>query len=88
MPSQRRFCWSFRVCAREFLTRKDAWVRAFAETCLTVGKDVQILRAGDTKQARAVGIGKDAELLVEYPDGTTESISSGEVSVRGLYGYV
>lgn len=73
---------------REFLTRKDAWVRAFAETCLTVGKDVQILRAGDTKQARAVGIGKDAELLVEYPDGTTESISSGEVSVRGLYGYV
>ena len=73
---------------REFLTRKDAWVRAFAETCLTVGKDVQILRAGETKQARAVGIGKDAELLVEYPDGTTESISSGEVSVRGLYGYV
>ena len=73
---------------QEFLTRKDAWVRAFAETCLTVGKDVQILRAGDTKQARAVGIGKDAELLVEYPDGTTESISSGEVSVRGLYGYV
>ena len=73
---------------REFLTRKDAWVRAFAETCLTVGKDVQILRAGDTKQARAVGIGKDAELLVQYPDGTTESISSGEVSVRGLYGYV
>ena len=63
-------------------------VRAFAETCLTVGKDVQILRAGDTKQARAVGIGKDAELLVQYPDGTTESISSGEVSVRGLYGYV
>ena len=73
---------------REFLTRKDAWVRAFAETCLTVGKDVQILRAGEAKQARAVGIGKDAELLVEYPDGTTESISSGEVSVRGLYGYV
>ena len=51
-------------------------------------KDVQILRAGETKQARAVDIGKDAELLVEYPDGTTESISSGEVSVRGLYGYV
>ena len=73
---------------QEFQTRKDAWVRAFAETCLTVGKDVQILRAGETKQARAVDIGKDAELLVEYPDGTTESISSGEVSVRGLYGYV
>jgi len=27
-------------------------------------------------------------LLVTLPDGTTERIFSGEVSVRGLYGYV
>ena len=64
------------------------WLAEYAGVCVTLGQDVQILRAGETKQARAVGIGKDAELLVEYPDGTTESISSGEVSVRGLYGYV
>ncbi len=73
---------------REFLTQKDAWVRAFAKTCLTVGRDVQILRAGEVRQARATGIGKDAELLVEYPDGSRGSVASGEVSVRGLYGYV
>ena len=73
---------------REFLTQKDAWVHAFAEKCLTVGKDVQILRAGETQQAKAIGVGRDAELLVEYPDGTTGSVASGEVSVRGLYGYV
>ena len=28
------------------------------------------------------------QLLVEREDGTTESIYAGEVSVRGLYGYV
>lgn len=73
---------------REFLSRKSDWIAAFSRNCLTVGKDIQILRAGTIRQAKATGIGPDAELLVEYPDGTSGSVSSGEVSVRGLYGYV
>ena len=71
-----------------FLREKAAWVAAFSEKCLTVGKDIQILRGGEVIRARATGIGPDAELLVSYPDGTTGSVASGEVSVRGLYGYV
>ena len=73
---------------QEFLSRKSDWIAAFSRNCLTVGKDIQILRAGTVRQAKATGIGPDAELLVEYPDGTSGSVSSGEVSVRGLYGYV
>ena len=73
---------------REFLSRKSDWIAAFSQNCLTVGKDIQILRAGTVRQAKATGIGPDAELLVEYTDGTSGSVSSGEVSVRGLYGYV
>ena len=73
---------------REFLSRKSDWIAAFSQNCLTVGKDIQILRAGTVRQAKATGIGLDAELLVVYPDGTSGSVSSGEVSVRGLYGYV
>ena len=73
---------------REFLSRKSDWIAAFSQNCLTVGKDIQILRAGTVRQAKATGIGPDADLLVEYPDGTSGSVSSGEVSVRGLYGYV
>ena len=72
----------------EFLSKKAAWVQAFSEKCLTVGKDIQILRNGEAAQAKATGIGPDAELLVEYPDGRTGAVASGEVSVRGLYGYV
>ena len=55
---------------REFLSRKSDWIAAFSRNCLTVGKDIQILRAGTIRQAKATGIGPDAELLVEYPDGT------------------
>ena len=72
----------------EFLTKKGAWVQAFSEKCLTVGRDIQILRGGEAVAAKATGIGPDAELLVEYPDGTRGAVDSGEVSVRGLYGYV
>ena len=46
-----------------------------------------ILRGYTKTPAHATGVGADAELLVEYPDGTSGAVSSGEVSVRGMYGY-
>lgn len=36
----------------------------------------------------ARGINDQGELLVERPDGTVEEVYAGEVSVRGIYGYV
>ena len=73
---------------RALLTQKDAWLREFAENCVTVGKDVRVLRGGKERLAHADGIGPDAALLVTYADGTQEAVSSGEVSVRGMYGYL
>ena len=34
------------------------------------------------------GINSTGELLVEREDGTVEAVYAGEVSVRGIYGYV
>lgn len=73
---------------RALLTEKDTWLREFAENCVTVGKDVRVLRGGEERLAHADGIGPDAALLVTYADGTQEAVSSGEVSVRGMYGYL
>ena len=36
----------------------------------------------------AFSVGEDYSLLVRWPDGTEEALRFGEVSVRGLYGYV
>ena len=36
----------------------------------------------------ARGINDRGELLVERQDGTVEEVYAGEVSVRGIYGYV
>ena len=46
----------------------------------TTGKNVD--------EAFAESIADDFGLEVRYGDGTREAVSSGEVSVRGLLGYV
>ena len=40
------------------------------------------------KVAEALGIDRDYGLIVRYGDGREETVRSGEVSVRGLYGYI
>lgn len=51
-------------------------------------RDVRIIGEKETYQARAVGIDHTGELLVRREDGSMEKIYAGEVSVRGVYGYV
>lgn len=69
-------------------TQKQERLRRFARDCVTVGQDVKLVRGDETRLAHADGIGPDGELLVTYPDGSREAVSSGEVSVRGMYGYL
>ena len=74
--------------ARELQSGRAAWLAEFAAHCVTIGQPVQIIRGDTVREAFAEGIDGEAALLVRYPDGTREAVNSGEVSVRGLYGYV
>ena len=74
--------------ARERQSGRAAWLAEFAAHCITIGQPVQIIRGDTVREAFAEGIDDEAALLVRYPDGTREAVNSGEVSVRGLYGYV
>lgn len=57
--------------------------------CLTVGKEVQVIRTGMLPRAAfAEAVDDDFGLVVRYPDGSRETVTAGEVSVRGLCGYV
>lgn len=52
------------------------------------GREVKVLELGNEYTAFAEGINRTGELVVALPDGSRREICSGEVSVRGLYGYV
>lgn len=65
------------------------YLQRYRARCLTVGQAVRLMRAdGTSAAAEAVAVADDFSLLVRYPDGREERIASGEVSVRGLWGYV
>lgn len=59
---------------QEFLVNKDQVVR--------------VLEPGKEYSGTALGISKRGELLVLREDGTQTAVYAGEVSVRGVYGYV
>ena len=64
-----------------------AYLDAYRSRCSTAGKDVRVLRGDEARSAYAIGITDDFALRVRYEDGSEETLNSGEVSVRGLYGY-
>ena len=62
--------------------------KGYNDRLVNVGREVVILEKDKEYTAKATGINPQGELLVEKQDGTKEAILSGEVSVRGVYGYV
>ena len=68
----------------EDLSLERAALEEYRGRCLTLGREVLV----DGRRGVARAVGEDYSLLVEWQDGSAESLRCGEVSVRGLYGYV
>ena len=49
-----------------------------------IGQPIHVIRSGEMRPATALDIDGECRLLVRYEDGSTEALSSGEVSVRPL----
>lgn len=56
--------------------------------CITLKNEVSIINKDQSYRARPVDIDGTGALIVVREDGTKETITSGEVSVRGIYGYI
>ena len=71
------------------LTDHDALMERYRKDCITLGKQVSVVKAdGSVRYGTALDIDNEGGLMVSFTDGKTETVSSGEVSVRGMYGYV
>ena len=66
----------------------SAYLAAYRRDCVNLGKTVQLLGTQGRETVTAVGIDDEFGLVVRAADGTEKTVRSGEVSVRGLYGYV
>ena len=61
---------------------------AYNAILVNKNREVRILEPGNEYTAYALGINEKGELMVRLQDGTEKNVYAGEVSVRGLYGYI
>lgn len=81
---------AFESYYQKFLEREDLslLMDEYNEKLVNCGREVKVLAPSGDYTGISKGIDKSGELLVELEDGTVQSVVSGEVSVRGIYGYV
>ena len=73
---------------RLLMTQKAEIMDVYRKDCITVGKEVTLHRGAEVRSGKALDVDENGALIVQLADGQTEAVNSGEVSVRGLYGYV
>lgn len=80
----------FEVQYDRFIVEKDLSYlqEAYNAILVNCNREVCILAEKDGYHAIALGIDPKGELLVRKEDGSEEAVYAGEVSVRGIYGYV
>lgn len=79
---------SLSLTAQTLLTEKAQIMDSYKRDCMTLGQDVVLLRGDDRRYGKALDISQDGGLVVQFDNGSVETVDSGEISVRGMYGYV
>ena len=81
---------AFEDCYETFLRTEDLRElrKEYEALLVNIGRTVCVLEPGNEYQGKALGINERGELLVEKENGQAEAVYAGEVSVRGVYGYV
>ncbi len=69
------------------LSRKPTILEQYRQDCITIGKAVSVCKGDSKHEGIALDVDENGALIVLFSDGHTEAVDSGEVSVRGLYGY-
>lgn len=70
------------------MTQKAEMLTQYRKDCITVGKQICLVTPESTRYGRALDVDGDGGLVVEFSDGHRETVAAGEVSVRGMYGYI
>lgn len=76
------------IMSRCLLTQKHRIMERYRCDCITVGQEISVVCGRNIRHGTALSIDDDGALLVRFADGHTECVNSGEVSIRGMYGYV
>lgn len=60
----------------------DSFLQEYRDRSMVIGQNINILKGDIITPAFAKGIDDNCNLVVTYPDGREEALSSGEISIR------
>lgn len=63
------------------------WTERYRTDCVHLGKAVRLIGPGGTETVTALDVDGTFGLVVRDADGRQRTVRSGEISVRGLFGY-
>lgn len=70
------------------LGAKDAILDRYRTDCVTLGQPICVHKADAVLHGTALDVDGDGGLTVRLEDGRVITVNSGEVSIRGMYGYI
>ena len=74
--------------SRVLVSGKEDLMRRYRSDCVTIGQSISLLRGDAVRHGTALDIDSDGALIVQFDGGAVETVNSGEVSIRGMYGYL
>lgn len=72
-----------RELSEEMRSGRAAWMQEYRSACVTLGKQVLLVRGEEKRPAFALDVDDEGSLIVRYEDGSVGTVNSGEASVRG-----
>ena len=79
---------SLHTMRQELFEKKASIMESFCRRCITLGKRISIVRGDQVQHGEALTVDQSGALLVKLDNEQETWVSSGEVSIRGMYGYV
>ena len=73
---------------QQLLSNRSKLMERYRADCITLGQSVSVLQNEIAEHGTALNVRDDGALLVRFDDGSERAVNAGEVSVRGMYGYV
>ena len=67
---------------------KQEIMDSYRQRCITLGKEIKVSKGDTVQYGTALDLDEDGGLLIRFRDGSEKFVTSGEVSVRGMYGYL
>ena len=79
---------AFEQMSRSFLDEKHTLMDRYRQDCVTIGSQVAVIQNDSRRTGKALDVKDDGRLIVQFDDGEIQDVYYGEVSVRGLWGYI